>query len=139
MKRLIFALFLAACILVAEQFPTMTNSWVLKPVAIPTTPTDISTLVGGGKPPSGADISACYMDVSIAPNAQADITIQDGAGNVFFNAVPIPAPGAGLSPSQGQTYIVLKSPYPEACKIFWGGMIISASGTGATLSASGRF
>ncbi len=126
-----------------DQLPNLGRSWYLATQAIPTTATDLSSLVTDKNPPANATVAVCTLKIVAAPNASANVSIYDKQGGYLFNAVPIPGPNAGLSAAQGQTYTVLSaSPLNnsvEGCHIFPGGLTLLASGSGIQVYMSGRW
>jgi hypothetical protein len=110
------------------------------PQAIPTVNTAISALVGTtGIPPAGTDLYVCQLSITVAPGSAAiNITIgsnPSGGTQYFWNAVPLtPTSTTGVNAG------LIAGTMPDGCLYFPGGMFISASATGASISAlSGRY
>ncbi len=130
---------LLTLLLPADQPPTMTRDWVIKPQAIPTTATDVGALVTDGNPPPGTNLSVCQLDIAVAPGSSAvNVTIRDNQATpvYFLQAVPITPSSA----SQGTTWPgIIRASAPLGCKLFLGGMTVQASATGVSIAASGRW
>ena len=123
----------------ADQPPTMMRDWAIKPQAVPTTATDIGTLVTDGNPAPGTTLSVCQLDITVAPGSAAiNVTIRDNQVTpiYFLNVVPITPSSA----SQGTTWPgVIRASAPLGCKLFLNGMTVQASATGVSIAASGRW
>jgi hypothetical protein len=142
MKLLVISCLLLALLVLllpADQPSTMMRDWAIKPQAVPTTATDIGTLVTDGNPAPGTTLSVCQLDISVAPGSAAvNVTIRDNQATpiYFLNAVPITPTGA----SQGTTWpSVIRASAPLGCKLFLNGMTVQASATGVSIAASGRW
>lgn len=117
----------------------ITNTWQLKPQAIPTALTDVCALVGSTNTPScGRDLYACFGDVNMSPAATVlNITIQDNQASpiAYWNTVPL----AGSTSAVGSGYKLFDANADTGCRWFPKGMSIQASGTGAFIYMSGKY
>lgn len=116
-----------------------TNTWQLKPQAIPTSLTNICGLVGTTNvPPCGRDLYACTGDVNQSPNAAVlNITIKDNQASAvpYWDTVPL----SGATASVGSGYKLFDSAGDTGCRWFPGGISVQASGVGAFVQMSGKY
>lgn len=143
MKRLILLItLLSGCALAqnpAQPTPAGANgTFRVVGYVLTNTPTNICTLAAsaGVVLPSscnGRIFYVCSGDVNASVGTAATITIKDGVGNSFWNAVP------ALSGFNGSSFNIAFGAYPF-CRPFPSGIVVSSSlGSVVTLSISGYY
>lgn len=140
----LIALALAACALFAQYgttkpfaVPGTNGTWMVMGYALTTSATNIAALTASASvvpPPANTTVFLCGGDLSVASSTSVTATIQDVAGNSFWNAVE-PFSGA----TGGASYnlaLGAGASAPIGCRPFVRGMLVSAS-SGSTITFSG--
>ena len=119
---------------------TASSDWRITGYVLTTSPVSVATLVSSGSmtavpPATGAIVWLCGADVNASAGTAATVTIKDGAGAYFWNAIaPLSSTAASsFNVPFGTASHVTPS---AACRPFPGGMLVSAS-AGSTITFSG--
>jgi hypothetical protein len=120
--------------------PGTNGTWMVTGYSLTTTPTNLSTLSASGSiapPPRNQTVFLCGADVNASAGTTASVTIQDGIGNYFWNAI---APLSSGNPSSYNIPVGSGASAPIGCRPFPSGLVVSASSASTiTFSAWGVY